>query len=393
MWDKFHFYSLVVSLVLYLVDLATDVYVAVQHHRNGDELFSDVTVYIIVLSAVLVNIYATATLNVSRKVRVLDCLTHFSMIHLFIGEICRCKKESDGDKAYPCGSRKHFSECNCDTCKKQLEESVRASLDMSYVRSMEAFTEAVPQWVLQVYVMFCKQSYSWYAILSVALSSLSLLVSIYSFEKNYWIREIVIRNKNYIRPVNFPKRSAVVFVVWQTLLLLGRLSAFVGLSIAFSSLMLAYIGVHWFFVVSVCMCTLIVSFLTIYPLIFHVSYSSYVSTRNSIPGDVRCSNGFALMGIPCLFLLFHGLGGNSAIIGEKKDELLGWYIAILVVNALALVFQAIFYSSKYHPLKVTDRKWEKLQDRAGVGRLEIPTCHGTNTKTNVPIHFADQWWA
>ncbi|CAB4034618.1 XK-related 9, partial [Paramuricea clavata] len=154
MWDKFHFYSLVVSLVLYLVDLATDVYVAVQHHRNGDELLSYVTVYIIVLSAVLVNIYATATLNASCKVRVLDCLTHFSMIHHFIGEICRCKKESGGDKAYPCGSRKHFSECDCDTCKKQLEESVRASLDMSYVRSMEAFTEAVPQWALQVYVMF-----------------------------------------------------------------------------------------------------------------------------------------------------------------------------------------------------------------------------------------------
>ncbi|CAB4032456.1 XK-related 6 [Paramuricea clavata] len=389
MWDKFHLYSLVASLVLYLADLVTDVYVAVQYRKNGDELWFVMTVFTLILSAVLVNIHATARLNASCKVRVLDCLTHFSMIHLFIGEICRRKKESDGDKAYPCGSRKHFSECDCDTCKKQLEESVRASLDMSYVRSVEAFTEDMPQSTLQVFAMFYKQSYPWYAVLSVALSFLSLLVSIYSFEKNYWILEIVIRNKNYIRPVNFPKRSAVVFVVWQTLRLLGRLSAFVGLSIASSSLTLAYYGVRWLFDVSVCLCMSIISLLTIYPLFFHVSNSYYVIMRNSTPRDIRCSNGFALIGMAFLFLIFHGLGGNKAITGEKKDELLGWYVAILVVNALAFVFQAIFYSSKCHPLKVTYRKWKKLQDRAGVGRMGILTCHETNTKTNVPIHSAD----
>jgi hypothetical protein len=55
--------------------------------------------------------------------RTLAFLTHSAMIYLFIAEIVRWKKDNFGNKARPCYSEKHFSECDCNTCKKQVSES------------------------------------------------------------------------------------------------------------------------------------------------------------------------------------------------------------------------------------------------------------------------------
>jgi hypothetical protein len=171
------------------------------------------------------------------------------MILLFVSEIRRWKKEGCVSNTHPCNSGKHFSECDCTGCDLQLKKSVKASLNMSHIRSMETFIEAVPQWVLQVYVMIYEQSFPWYTILSVVVSFISLVFCIFALEKNYWIQKIVQGGQDYIRPVSFPKSSAVIFFFWQTFLLFGRLSTMILITIKFKDAIFLFIYVHWIAVI------------------------------------------------------------------------------------------------------------------------------------------------
>ena len=388
MWGKFQLFSLIASFLLYLADLGTDVYVGFQHAMNGDMVYFWLTLTFFALSIFLVNIYATTVLKTKWYKRILAFLTHSAMICLFVGEISRWKKENYGDKPHPCNSGKHFSECDCNECKKQLKESVKASLKMSHVRSIETFVESVPQWLLQVCIMANDKSYPWYSIVSVTISFSSLIFSIYSFEKNYWIRKIVEDRTNYIRPVSFPKRSAVVFFLWQTFLLLGRLSAIYLNMIAIRELIVYLFFFHWLIVTlalqysvtksdacSERCCKFLglmgLSFFIFYPLLFHVSHSSVASLKKFIPGTNRISGTFkcvAVVLVPSLFFIFGCIGGVFAIVVSGQDQLFPYYIAIGSVFILAFFFEAIFYSSICNPLDVTSRKWGELQDRAGVER-------------------------
>ncbi|XP_028402091.1 uncharacterized protein LOC114525081 [Dendronephthya gigantea] len=181
-----------------------DVYVAIRHFENGDELFFGITVTVIILSSILVNIYATTTLKKTKwNVRRFLCVSHFSMIYLFIKEIFRWFEEKRPEIAHPCGGEKHFSVCDCSQCKEQLEQSVEASLGMSHTRSMETFIESVPQFLLQVYIMVYKDSYPWYTIVSAAFSFISLVFSVYMLEKNYWIKKLITDRPDYLKPITF----------------------------------------------------------------------------------------------------------------------------------------------------------------------------------------------
>jgi hypothetical protein len=380
---------------LYLLDLGTDVYVAIQHKKNGDIWHFRLTACFIGASIIIVNIFATIALKAPWYIRTLAFLTHSSMILLFVSEIRRWKKEGCVSNTHPCNSGKHFSECDCNGCDVQLKKSVKASLNMSHVRSMETFIEAVPQWLLQVYIMIYEQSFPWYTILSVVVSFISLVFCIFALEKNYWIRKIVQGGQDYIRPVSFPKSSAVIFFFWQTFLLFGRLSAIILNSIVFKDSIFDFIIAHWIVVVLALICSiktpcdedahggficrirsrrhLIISFLSlfiIYPLLFHVSHSSVACMKNFLPNkniiSTQIEDIMALI-IPMLFAVSHAISCLLAIKNNGKEELLVWYIAVGSLYVLAFFFEVMFYSC-YHPLKVTYRNWQKLKDQADVRR-------------------------
>jgi hypothetical protein len=260
---------------------------------------------------------------------------------------------------------------------------------------METFIEAVPQWLLQVYIMIYEQSFPWYTIVSVAVSFISLVFSIFALEKNYWIRKIVQSGKDYIRPVSFPKSYAVIFFLWQTFLLFGRLSAIILNIIVFKGSIIRLITAHWMVVVVAlvgsvktacdegaqldtcytCRRHLIISFLSlfiIYPLLFHVSHSSVACMKKFLPDkNLIATQIEAIMAamIPFLFVLSHCVGGVLAIKNNGKEELLVWYIAVGSLYVLAFVFEVMFYSC-YHPLKVTYRNWQKLKDQSDVIGVE-----------------------
>ena len=83
-----------------------------------------------------------------------------------------------------------------------------------------------------------------HTIASVVISFVSLVYSAYTLEQRFWIKEIVHSDPpiNYIRPISYPTRSALVVFVWQTLLLLGRLSAMALFNGIFY---LIGLGLHW----------------------------------------------------------------------------------------------------------------------------------------------------
>ena len=379
-------------------------YVAMQHKENGDIWYYMLTVGFIGLSIIVVNFFATYALRALKVpwcLRALAFLTQLSMICLFIGEVWRWKLEYSGDKARPCTiSGKHFSECDCIECHSQQKKSVKASFDMSHVRSMETFIEAIPQWLLQVYIMFIEQSFPWYTVASVAVSFISLVFAIFSLEKNYWIWKTVESGQKCIRPVSFPKRSALVFFLWQTFLwqtflLLARLSAIILNIVVFTDSVLYVIGGHWSIVVIglvsttkracdrnennyFCCRYLTISFLSlfiIYPLLFHVSHSSVACIKRFLPDRdniVTATEAIAVAAIPLLFMAAHCVGGVRAIKNDGKDELLVWYTVIGSLFVVACVFEAVFYRC-CHPLKVAYRNWQKLQgiSKAGCGTTNV----------------------
>ena len=216
--------SLIFSFLLYILDVGSDVYVAIQYYKNGQTTYFIAAVVLGVPPIIIVNIYATY--NIRSKSNIIKCslcFTHFAMVKLFVDELYRWKDENEHSH-----NGKHFSKCECSECKTRFKESIKYTLDYTFVRYVEAFAEAAPQWCFQVMVLrYNGGPYPWYAVASIALSFVSMLWSIYCLEKAYWINWRVEHN---LKPATFPKSSAILFLVWQTLLLLSRCLTFVILS-------------------------------------------------------------------------------------------------------------------------------------------------------------------
>ena len=386
MGAKIQMVTMVAGFVLYLVDIGSDAYVAFRHYENGDRGLFILTCTIMSLSVLLCNIYATTVLDAPWYLRILAFLSLFSMVYLFTVEIRRSKDEHFGSKARPCDRKRYFTKCDCGVCTWQMRKSAEASLKMSQVRSMETFVEAIPQLLLQVYAMVDRQSYPWYTIVAVVISFISLIFGIFSLEKNYWIRKILQENK-YVKPVSFPTRAAFIFIFWQTLLLLARIGATVLIASVFHWLVLPITMIcHWLIVITVLVVCetkindclqafwkalglFFLSFLFLYPLLFHVSHSSLAGLNRFIPRTDRMSKKFktiATVLVPGLFFGMHCIVGIFRSLLETprhqgKDDYMAYYGAILGMYIGSFIFGVFYHSEYFHPLKVTRRNWHKLQ--------------------------------
>ena len=139
----------------------------------------------------------------------------------------------------------------------------------------------------------CNMSFPWVTLVSTSLSLLSLDWGITSLEK--------IRKKRGYgqRTTTFPKRSLIVFILWQLGILVSRLSAIVIFAYVFRSYVFIVIGIHWTAVIVVMLINqyndkdfelfnvkkyvkrAVSIFTTSYPLLFHMSsYTSRFMFRN-----------------------------------------------------------------------------------------------------------------
>lgn len=187
--------------------------------------------------------------------------------------------------------------------------------------------------------------------------------------------------------MSFPTRAAFIFILWQVLLLLARIGATVLIASVFAWLVLPITMIcHWQIVITVLvLCEMkiddclsafwkalglfFLSFLFLYPLLFHVSHSSLAGLNRFIPRTDRMSKKFktiATVLVPVLFFVVHCIVGMFRRLLETaehqgEDDYMAYYGAILGMYMGSFIFEVLYHSEYFHPLKVTKRNWHKLQ--------------------------------
>ena len=207
---------LLVSLGLFIFDLVSDFYVAVQYKRAGENGWFGLTLTLIIVPFFVVNIVATCQMKgrVHSDVQVAGFICCFIVLARFAEEFKQWKRVYLDN--CPCeGDEK---DCNCTACKKHREaisESKKSAYQFVWVQYIETFTESIPQWCLQVYIMLKKRSFPWYTVLSASLSLFSLAWSNTALEKARLAKD----------GLDLSKMAIVLHFVSQLLVLTPRLFA------------------------------------------------------------------------------------------------------------------------------------------------------------------------
>ena len=193
--------SLLVGLVLYLFDLGSDIYVAVQHWRNDETWWFGLTVGFICVPSLVVNL--TAIFQFLKIWTFIAAFLQLSIVIRYIQAFASPK-----DYAYL----------------------------VAILRYLETITESAPQWCLQVYIMLRQWSFPSYTVVSTVLSMLSLAWSITTLEKE--------RRKK--KGEEFTLVHALLFWLWQMSTLASRLSAIVLFAYFFPRYyVIIFLAGHW----------------------------------------------------------------------------------------------------------------------------------------------------
>ncbi|XP_046853630.1 uncharacterized protein LOC124446793 [Xenia sp. Carnegie-2017] len=162
---------LVISFILYIMDVVSDIYVAIQHYRNDDKWWCVITVIFVLIPHFIINTYA-ACVNVNflwirREKSLMMWLLQISIFTTFKHEFFKWK-------------RKYWKKS--DENVSQYSADITLSLHHTYLCVVEAFGESAPQCCLQNYIMLRYWHFPWYTVLSTVISLLSLAWNILTLE-------------------------------------------------------------------------------------------------------------------------------------------------------------------------------------------------------------------
>ena len=205
MGENLHRLFLSVGLVLYIFDLVSDIYVAVQHWNNDEPWWFGLTVGFICVPSFIVNFAA-----VIQICSIWTCMTAILQLSI-VGRYLEAIAEPNTD----------------------VDEFSRTYL-LAILRYVEAMTESAPQWCLQVYIMFRQQSFPLYTVVATVISMLSLTWSIMALEYER-------RKENAL---NFKCMKAFVFLIWQLSTLILRLLAIVMFAYVFRNDVIIPLAAH-----------------------------------------------------------------------------------------------------------------------------------------------------
>ena len=204
MGKKLPRFFLSVGLVLYLFDLGSDIYVAVQHWKNNETWWFRLTVGFITGPSLLVN--SIAIIQMMNIWTFIAAVLQLSMIVRYIEAI-----SSENPYTY----------------------------FLAKVRYLETITESAPQWCLQVYIMLRQWHFPSYTVVSTILSMLSLTWSITILEKER-------RNKKRKR---FNFIDGFTFFNWQLYILVSRLFSIALFAYVFRYNVIIPLAGHWLILV------------------------------------------------------------------------------------------------------------------------------------------------
>ena len=282
MRGKGSLFFLLTGLLLYVFDVGSDIYVAITYFQKEDYWWFGITIALVILPGIIVNFSSLiVNLDISDKggiSQVLACVFQLFVIQQYCEALKRWKRMNWGIGApQPC-NEDNYDTCECKNCKRYFEKKKQCAdydRNLALTRYIEAFVESAPQWCLQFYIMLRQWSFPWITIASTVFSLLSMAWSITLVEKTGKI------DNN--PTMTFPKRSLIVFSLWQLGILVSRLSAIVIFAYVFRSYVFIVIGIHWTAVIVMIMIneyygddhdnwtTLVRAFFTSYPLLFHFS--------------------------------------------------------------------------------------------------------------------------
>ena len=230
-------YKLMSEPLLYMVDVGTDIWVAMEYYETGDMWWFGWTVFFICLSFLFVN--GAGVYHVIKKYgnncrsRVLIGLGFPFLYVIVYGiqviPICNYRVNQ---VVVPCSPTCDDEDCGeCERCRESVETEYR----LAWIRHIETITESAPQLCLQIYIMLRGSNFSLDRIISAVFSLVSIVKSIYTLE-----RFRLKKNKKKIK-----HEKTVLFVVWQMFAFVSRLSAIVYCAYVFGPYVFLFVLVHW----------------------------------------------------------------------------------------------------------------------------------------------------
>ena len=231
-------FFLLVGLLLYVFDLGSDIYVAVQYWKNDETWWFGLTTGFIAGPSLVVNTLAI----INQIIDVWKCIAavlQVSVVALYFEAI--------------------FS-------KKP------GTYLLAKLRYLETITESAPQWCLQVYIMLRQWHFPSYTIFSTVLSMLSLTWSITILEKERRIQEGTL----------FRFIDGFAFFNWQLWKLVSRLFSIALFAYVFRHYVIIPLALHWFILLGWILLkeiidegserkTILLSMLPAFPFLFHSS--------------------------------------------------------------------------------------------------------------------------
>lgn len=344
---------LIIGIVLYIFDIISDAYVAVQYYRTEQWWWFGLTLTFIIVPVTIVNIasflrsdtlWQVIDIEGAIKATCEACSCSFIFLR-FYEEILQWKETYMVHQ--PCGE--NCRSCSCPHCKPYLAQrrkSARSAYNLAWVLYIETVCESAPQWCLQVYIMLRQWYFPWYTVLSTAISLVALAWSITSLQK---ARQEKNENKNF----NF--LFSVVFLLWQVSFLISRLAAIVYCAYVLRYYVFVVIGINWLLVWIVIKYELwrtsvdlnVITYLLLaYPFVFNMSepLQFYIFANNPRRQNVIMTTIFALVNILMLVL-----GAAVSVFDVQHEEKVKPIAIACVIGGLVLGFEpfSAFYIARF----------------------------------------------
>ena len=220
MEGKKELFMLIISLTLFISDVGTDIFVAVQYKRKEEYYWFGLTLFFVVVPYIIVNIMATYQAAPDKFCEDSSCFSMLSCSSIFMRfgkEFKYWKRKYRNNR--PC--RENYKECNCTNCKNYSEimtKSNKSAYDFAWIRYVETLMESTPQWCLQVYIMLRQWKFPWYTLLSTVFSMLLLAWNITTLEKARVTKDVPCTD-------DFKVLTTFVYFVNQLVVLVSRLFA------------------------------------------------------------------------------------------------------------------------------------------------------------------------
>ncbi|XP_028414656.1 XK-related protein 8-like isoform X1 [Dendronephthya gigantea] len=241
MKGKNQLFLLVIGMLLYILDLTSDVWLAIRYHKNDESGWFFATLSVLIIACIVTNMAVCLHVFKDTIEGPYTCLWMFCtcpILFRFVEEFAYWK-QANVDIS-PCGKECQIPRCK--ECEKHLEKrqrSLTSTYSLTWLHLMQTLTGSAPQFCLQMYIMLNQWYFPSLTVISTLISFISLAWSITSLEL---ARES--KNKNEL----FNFGSKLIFLSWQIFGLISRLTAIVIVAHILRYYVFCVLGFHWFLV-------------------------------------------------------------------------------------------------------------------------------------------------